>query len=214
MTTQSTSSKKSIIIVGAGISGLQAAHTLLTHPAANLFNVIVLEASDRIGGRVNTKWQWGFPLDYGTPPRVYYLISIGASYIHGTEENPLTHIAKAVGATLIPRKSSDQRLYFDHDGVAAGSSDSRLIYRKISEYADAALEFSREHSIDKDTTVGSFFNQRIKEDVELTTDAIRRMVSSGVEMLSHSAGCDLDKLSLKYYWTDDDLPVKPHYHFI
>jgi monoamine oxidase len=68
MTTQS--SKKSIIIVGAGIAGLQAAHTLLTR-AATSFDVTVLEASDRIGGRVNTKWQWGPPLDYGTLPRVF-----------------------------------------------------------------------------------------------------------------------------------------------
>jgi polyamine oxidase len=69
MTTQSTP-KKSIIIVGAGISGLQAARTLLTHPAATSFDVTVLEASDRIGGRVHTKWQWGPPLDYGTLPWV------------------------------------------------------------------------------------------------------------------------------------------------
>jgi len=58
----------SIVIVGAGISGLQAAHTLLAHPAAKDFQVSVLEASDRIGGRVHTNSQWGFPLDYGSPP--------------------------------------------------------------------------------------------------------------------------------------------------
>ena len=68
MTTQSTVAKISIVIVGAGISGLQAARTLLAHPAAKDFDVSVLEASDRIGGRVHTKSQWGFPLDYGAPP--------------------------------------------------------------------------------------------------------------------------------------------------
>ena len=119
----------------------------------------------------------------------------------------MTQLAKVVGATFIPRKSSDLRSYFDDDGVAAGSSDARLVDRKVSEYSDAAYVFSREHNVHKDTGVGSFFNERIKEDAELTTDAIRRMVSGGVEMLSHNAGCDLDKLSLKFYWTDDDLPV-------
>jgi len=67
MAAQSSSAKISIVIVGAGISGLQAAHAILAHPAAEKFDVNVLEASDRIGGRVHTKSQWGFPLDYGGP---------------------------------------------------------------------------------------------------------------------------------------------------
>jgi monoamine oxidase len=66
MTSPSTStSKKTIAIIGAGVSGLQAARTLLTHPTSAFYEVIILEARDRIGGRVNTKRQWGFPLDYG-----------------------------------------------------------------------------------------------------------------------------------------------------
>jgi len=68
MAARTTPSKISIVIVGAGISGLQAAHTLLKHPAAKSFDVTVLEASDRIGGRVHTESPWGFPLDYGDPP--------------------------------------------------------------------------------------------------------------------------------------------------
>ena len=119
----------------------------------------------------------------------------------------MTQIAKVVGATLIPRKSSDLRSYFDDNGVAAGATDAQLIYKKVTEYSDAALEFSREHDVHRDTTVGSFFNDCIKDDPDLKTETIRRMVSNGVEMLSHSAGCDLDKLSLKFYWTEDDLPV-------
>jgi hypothetical protein len=91
------------------------------------------------------------------------------------------------------------------------SAEARLVYRKVSKYCDAASLFSREHSVHKDTTVQSFFDERIKQDAELMNDAIRRMVRSGVEMLGHSAGCDLDKLSLKFYWTDDDLPVALDY---
>ena len=68
MTAQTTPTKISIVIVGAGISGLQAAHTLLTHPASKSFDVSILEASDRIGGRVHTASPWDFPLDYGAPP--------------------------------------------------------------------------------------------------------------------------------------------------
>jgi protoporphyrinogen oxidase len=59
------SSKKTNAIIGAGVSGLQAARTILTHPNADSYNVIVFEARNRIGGRAHTNWRWGFPLDYG-----------------------------------------------------------------------------------------------------------------------------------------------------
>jgi phytoene dehydrogenase-like protein len=63
--TASGSPSKTIAIIGAGVSGLQAARTLLKHPKAASFNVIVFEARDRIGGRVTQKSDWGFSLDYG-----------------------------------------------------------------------------------------------------------------------------------------------------
>jgi monoamine oxidase len=64
-----TSSKKTIAIIGAGVSGLQAARTILTHPSAAAYNVIIFEARNRIGGRVDTKRKWEVPLDYGLPPK-------------------------------------------------------------------------------------------------------------------------------------------------
>ena len=124
----------------------------------------------------------------------------------------MTQLAKTVGATFIPRQSSDLRSYFDVDGNVTSAADAQLIYRKVSEYSDAALQFSREQDVNRDTTVGSFFEKLITADADLTTERIRSLVSGGVENLSHSAGCDLDKLSLKFYWTDDDLPVTPYFH--
>lgn len=59
------SSRKTIAIVGAGVSGLQVARTILTSSHADSFDVVIFEAKDRIGGRVKTKSNWGFPLDYG-----------------------------------------------------------------------------------------------------------------------------------------------------
>jgi len=63
--TTSPSKKKTIAIVGAGVSGLQAARTILQSPDASSFNVVLFEARNRIGGRVNTRRDWGFPLDFG-----------------------------------------------------------------------------------------------------------------------------------------------------
>ena len=65
----STSSKTDVVIIGAGAAGLSAARTL----HANGVDVVVLEARERIGGRVLTL------RDANTPVP----IELGAEFIHG-----------------------------------------------------------------------------------------------------------------------------------
>jgi len=55
------------IIVGAGIAGLSAASTLKKN---GVRDIVILEAADRIGGRVWTEDPWGTKLE------------LGASWIH------------------------------------------------------------------------------------------------------------------------------------
>lgn len=52
--------KPRIAIVGGGIAGISAAHHL---QHAGLKNFVVFEASDRIGGRIHTKYLTGWLLD-------------------------------------------------------------------------------------------------------------------------------------------------------
>lgn len=74
-----------VIVIGAGMAGLGAAATL----AQAGLSVTVIEARDRIGGRVWTSRLWpGMPLD------------MGASWIHGVTGNPLTALAKAARAPV------------------------------------------------------------------------------------------------------------------
>ncbi len=68
-----------IIVIGAGIAGLAAARTLMDAG----YREWLLEARDRIGGRVWTDESLGTLLD------------MGASWIHGLLENPITKIAQA-----------------------------------------------------------------------------------------------------------------------
>ncbi|MEL7028320.1 MAG: FAD-dependent oxidoreductase [Pseudomonadota bacterium] len=77
-------------VVGAGMSGLTAAHKL----SQNGRQVTVIEARDRIGGRVWTDDRLGSPLD------------LGASWIHGVRKNPLTEISDQLGLERVATDDS------------------------------------------------------------------------------------------------------------
>src|SRR6185436_19774436 len=68
------SRRTDVIVVGAGAAGLEAARQLRAHGRS----VLVLEARDRIGGRVLTHHD----------PRVPLPIELGAEFIHG--DAPIT----------------------------------------------------------------------------------------------------------------------------
>jgi monoamine oxidase len=58
---------KTVVIVGAGAAGLQAANILLeSSPCTNgRLKVVILEARDRVGGRILIERRWGSPFDCG-----------------------------------------------------------------------------------------------------------------------------------------------------
>ena len=63
-----------VVIIGSGLAGLAAAQRL---SEAGIDDVIILEALDRIGGRVHTIKHRG------------YLLELGAQWLHGADDNPL-----------------------------------------------------------------------------------------------------------------------------
>lgn len=70
-----------VLVLGAGVAGLAAARTL----ADRGLQVIILEGRERIGGRVWTR----NGLDFG------------AHWIHGTEGNPLTNVARRMSLPIM-----------------------------------------------------------------------------------------------------------------
>ena len=82
-----------VLIVGAGVAGVAAARSL----RARGLSCLVLEAKDRIGGRAYTD-ATGF--DHG------------ASWLHQSNDNPLTAFAEALGFETLDHDKLRQRLLF------------------------------------------------------------------------------------------------------
>lgn len=74
-----------VVVIGAGAAGLAAAHELKRRRKT----FVILEARDRVGGRIFTDRSLGAPYD------------AGAFYLHWAEKNPLTRIAREVGVKTI-----------------------------------------------------------------------------------------------------------------
>ena len=128
-------SAPTVVIIGAGAAGIAAAHHLLQHNR-NL-KVVMVEARDRIGGRIHTVQLGGHSVD------------AGATWLHHFHRNHLSQLARQ-DSTPIP---SD----FNHPLNAAkdGSSDEiremmsnleREAQRAIVEYGkDLPLSQALEH---------------------------------------------------------------------
>ncbi len=84
-----------VVIVGAGMAGLVAARML--HDSG--FDVTVLEARTRLGGRIWTNHTLGVPVD------------LGASWVHGAGTNPLVRWCQNAGIALQIAPTGERRFY-------------------------------------------------------------------------------------------------------
>ncbi|MEM7242018.1 MAG: FAD-dependent oxidoreductase [Pseudomonadota bacterium] len=119
-----TTDAGSVAIVGAGVSGLTAALWL----SEEGYDVTVFEARDRIGGRVWTDHRLGVPLD------------LGASWIHGTDGNPLTNLAEAQRVRIVAT---------DDTYVARGGDGREMTDTETPEWLENVL--SVQHTFGADT---------------------------------------------------------------
>lgn len=103
-----------VLVVGAGIAGLAAAQKL----HASGFQVVVLEARDRIGGRIWTDRSLGVPID------------MGAAWIHGINGNPIADLAGEVGAKTFVT-DDDNVIVYDRTGNPLAD---RVLERGEGEY--------------------------------------------------------------------------------
>lgn len=129
-----------VLVVGAGAAGLAAAREL----SVSKFNVIVLEARDRIGGRINTHFDRESPAP----------IELGAEFVHGKPPEILK-LAERTRVTLeeVPNVhwyfrnavfSQSNEFWSNIEEAMAELADSTGPDRSFADFLD---EYSRRHNI-------------------------------------------------------------------
>jgi len=132
---QSQPQKPDVIVIGAGVAGLAAARRLKSQGAS----VLILEARNRIGGRVWTDTSMpGVSLD------------LGASWIQGSNGNPITSLARSFNLRTSPTDFENIALY-DPSGrrlgdaeVARIETNYRTLLQRVEKLRDAMERAGRE----------------------------------------------------------------------
>jgi monoamine oxidase len=137
-------SQPKIIIIGAGIAGLAAC----THLKEHGFDTMILEARDRCGGRIWTEHHAGIPF------------SLGASWIHGIEGNPIAQLAEKTHTKMCAMDRSKFIIY-DRNGFAIPQDEIERFNKKF----DALLLKAKELAFiaNKDISLSTAFSSLINK---------------------------------------------------
>lgn len=173
-----------VLVIGAGMAGLAAARKL--HDAGR--EVLVLEARERIGGRLHTSQQWADAK-----------VDLGASWIHGAgNSNPVANLARQIGARLV-NTSFDSGETFGTGGAlldAGASAQLETLRSSLKQAVAAARNAGGDQSVQDAVRNGLYYSNRPAAERNL----IDFLVNTTIE---HEYGGEASRLSARWYDSDE-----------
>lgn len=208
-----------VIIIGAGIAGLSCARRLAQKGG---IDVLILEARDRIGGRIHT---WDLKENKTYNPKEQHKsslpIDLGASFIHGVSEgHPVKELEKEVGFTTFDSEQDESALIFydRHSGKKVQEEEAEkvafysqgLVFDLLIEKLDEVRTESKgERPLPKETLWSALLTR--KEDPvygqlweQLESEEEREMVITMAKLWTGWTGALHWNLSLRSWGAEND----------
>ncbi|KAG7458594.1 hypothetical protein MATL_G00222110 [Megalops atlanticus] len=210
--------KPRIVVIGAGLAGLAAAKSLLEN---GFTDVTVLEASDRIGGRVQS-------VQHGQAT-----LELGATWIHGAHGNPVFHLAEDNGLlehTTDGERSVGRISLYTKNGVAHYQTNSgkRIpkdlveefsdLYNEVYELTQEFFKNGKPVGAESQNSVGIFTRDVVRKKIMLDPDdseSTKRLKLSMLQQYLKVESCEssspsMDEVSLSEFGEWTEIPGAHH----
>ncbi|GME76220.1 unnamed protein product [Ambrosiozyma monospora] len=178
-----------VIIIGGGISGLKAAEELTDQ---NLTDFKILEARDRLGGRLHTDRTGIHGIGY----------NMGASWHHDTLQNPLFDEVVASGDEF-DLYYDDYKLYYFGQNYKPKDFDDFKVEQCVAEL-EKYIELEYFESIDrKDESLHEIVTSYLFKQRKLLTEEQIQFVPQFIRHLELWHGVSWDNMSAKFSMVDN-----------
>uniref|UniRef100_A0A1B6GBZ3 Amine oxidase domain-containing protein n=1 Tax=Cuerna arida TaxID=1464854 RepID=A0A1B6GBZ3_9HEMI len=191
-------SQPKVVVIGAGIAGLSAAHRLVQ---CGLCDVTILEATDRPGGRIQSCWFTNS------------VAELGASLIEGAcVANSVYNLAvmERLLQSPVVRQGPSKGLFYSSRGKPIETSVAHKAYAVFRQIESMAISLYGSEICSEDANLDVFMNSHIRRELMHFPESERQgalmVMNNYLTSIKERMGASLECVNTKYYGSLPSLP--------